>query len=150
MLWTIFLWSNCEQFFMIKSRWCSRRTCAYLLLWEFQNYNSLLNNHWQENVGSHQNKIPHVQGQRRKPQQDSRRGKIAFRIKSHSHQRCSEGSNKTSCTAGDPTETESNLPLSVLVSPVEAWISFRGRGSGCNRPGCGISHTWRRLPLTSP
>ena len=46
------------------TRW-SRRTCTHLLLWELQNYNSLLNNHWQENVGSHQKKIPHVQGQRR-------------------------------------------------------------------------------------
>ena len=29
-----------------------------------------------------------------KPQQDGRRGKFAFRIKPHFHQRCSEGSNK--------------------------------------------------------
>ena len=29
-----------------------------------------------------------------KPQQDSRRGEIAFRIKPHTPQRCSEGSNK--------------------------------------------------------
>ena len=35
------------------------------LLQEFQNYNSVLNNHRQENVGSHQNKIPHIQRQRR-------------------------------------------------------------------------------------
>ena len=48
------------------TRW-SRRTCTHLLLWELQNYNSLLNNHWQENVGSNQKKIPHVQGQRRSP-----------------------------------------------------------------------------------
>ena len=40
-------------------RWWSRRTCAHFL------YNSLLNNHGQENVGSHQKKIPHIQGQRR-------------------------------------------------------------------------------------
>ena len=38
---------------------------AHLLLWELQNYNSLLNSHWQENVGSYQGKIPHVQGQRK-------------------------------------------------------------------------------------
>ena len=42
-----------------------------------------------------------------KPQQDSRRHKISFRIKSHTHQRHSEGSNKTFCAPGDPTETES-------------------------------------------
>ena len=40
---------------------------AHLLLWELQNYNSLLNSHWQENVGSYQGKIPHVQGQRKSP-----------------------------------------------------------------------------------
>ena len=91
--------------------WWSRRTCIHLLQ-EFQNYNSLLNNHPQENVGSHQK---HTQPPRtkEKPQQDGRRGKIAFRIKPHSHQRRSEGSNKTFCTQGDPTENKSDLPLSV-------------------------------------
>ena len=48
-------------------RWWSRRTCSHLLLWELQNYNSLLNNCRLENVGSHQKKIPYVQGQRRSP-----------------------------------------------------------------------------------
>ena len=40
-----------------------------------------------------------------KPQQNSRRGKIAFRIKPHTHQRCLEGSNKTLCSLGprDPS-----------------------------------------------
>ena len=45
-------------------RWQSRRTCAQLLLKELQNYNLLLNDHQEKNVGSHQKKIPHVQGQR--------------------------------------------------------------------------------------
>ena len=49
------------------SRWQSRRMCPHLLKRELQNYNSLLNNLGQENVGSHQNKIPDVQGQRRSP-----------------------------------------------------------------------------------
>ena len=48
-------------------RWQSRRMCTHLLLRELQNYNSLLNNHGQENVGSHQKKIAHIQGQRRSP-----------------------------------------------------------------------------------
>ena len=44
------------------------KLCAHLLLRELQNYNSLLNNHHQENGGSHQKKkIPHAQGQRRSP-----------------------------------------------------------------------------------
>ena len=38
--------------------------CAHFL-WEHQNHNQLLNNCRQENVGSHQKKIPRVQGQRR-------------------------------------------------------------------------------------
>ena len=50
-----------------RSRWQSRRMSAQLLLQERQNYNSLLNNCQQENVGSHQKKIPHIQGQRRSP-----------------------------------------------------------------------------------
>ena len=33
--------------------WWSRMMCAYLLLWELQNYTPQLNNHQQENVGSH-------------------------------------------------------------------------------------------------
>ena len=48
-----------------------------------------------------------------KPQQDGRRGEITFRIKPHSHQRCLEGSNKTMCTPGNPTETEPELCLGV-------------------------------------
>ena len=47
-----------------------------------------------------------------KPQQDGR-DKTVFRIKPHTHQRCSEGSNKALCTPGNPTETEPDLPLSV-------------------------------------
>ena len=57
-----------SQFFKLDStsppRWQSRRTCTHLLLRELQNYNQLLNNCQQENAGSHQKKITHVQGQR--------------------------------------------------------------------------------------
>ena len=38
--------------------------------WELQNYNSLMNNHQQENVGSHQKKIP-MSKVKEEPQQDS-------------------------------------------------------------------------------
>ena len=40
-------------------RWWSRKTCAHLLLQELQNYNLLLNEHWQENVGSYKNDTPY-------------------------------------------------------------------------------------------
>ena len=93
-----------------------------------------------------------------KPWQDGRRGKITFRIKPHTRQRLSEGSNKTLCAPGprDPTETEPALPLSVWVSPVESQSAVACRGDGashCSRPG---SHgrqcksSWRRSPLAPP
>ena len=42
-------------------------------------------------------------------------GEKEFRIKLHTHQRCSEGSDKTlyAPEPRDPTETEPDLPLSV-------------------------------------
>ena len=46
-------------------RWQGRRMCIHLLLRELQNYNSLLNNRQLENVGCHQKKILHIQGQRK-------------------------------------------------------------------------------------
>ena len=75
---------------------------------------------------------PHPRA-KEKPQQDSRRGEIAFIIKPHTCQSCSEGSNKTLCAPGprDPTETEPDLPLSVWVSSAEAWVScglLQGQG----------------------
>ena len=48
------------------TRWWSRRMCAYLLR-ELQNCNSLLNNHQQKNIVSHQKKVPYIQGQRAIP-----------------------------------------------------------------------------------
>ena len=47
------------------------------------------------------------------PQQDGRRGETVFRIKPHTCQRHSEGSNKTLCAPEDPIETEPDLSLSV-------------------------------------
>ena len=55
---------------------------------------------------------PHPRA-KEKPQQEGRRGEIALRIKPHTHQGCSEGSNKTLCLPGDPKETEPDLCLSV-------------------------------------
>ena len=47
--------------------WQGSRMCTHFLLQELQNYNLLLNSCLQENVGSHQKKISHFQGQRRSP-----------------------------------------------------------------------------------
>ena len=60
-------WSKVALHQIDGARWQSRRTCAHLLLQELQNCNLLMNHHWQENVGSHQKKMPHIQGQRRSP-----------------------------------------------------------------------------------
>ena len=48
------------------------------------------------------------------PRKDSRRGVITFSIKHHTRQRRMEGSNKTLCAPGDPTETEPDLPVECL------------------------------------
>ena len=73
---------------------------------------------------------------KRQPQKDGRRGKIMFRIKTHTHQRHSESSNKM-CAPGDPTKTEPGLPLSVWWSPGEVWVSsglLQGQGLWVQQP----------------
>ena len=77
--------------------------------------NLLLNNHLQEIVGSHQKKIPHVQGQRRSPRKMVGGAKILLRLKPQTLQRHSEGSKKDFCTPAtkNPTETEPEVCLSV-------------------------------------
>ena len=80
---------------------------------------------------------------REKPQQDSRKSKITLRTKPHTHQRCSEGSNKTLCAPGprDSTETEPDLCLSLLWR-YRSEACCKDRGSGCSYLGhsaCGIS-----------
>ena len=58
-----------------------------------------------------------------KPQQDGRRGKITFRIKPLTHQRRSEGSNK-SCVRQDP-ETSQRLSQNCFwVSPAKVWVCW--------------------------
>ena len=142
-----------SSFILIDTRWWGRRMDTHLLLWELQNYNSLLNNHQQENVWSNQKKNSPLQRAKEKPQQDGRRGKIMFSIKPHTCQRCLKGSNKTLCTPRprDTTETDPDLCLSLLWRYGSAVAYHRGRGSGCNIPGYDISPLGeRRSPLTPP
>ena len=95
-----------------------------------------------------------------KPQQDGRRGAIAFKIKPYIHQRCLEGTNKTLRTPGprersnDPHKRLSQTCLCVFESLL--WrhgsaVTSRGdRRSVCSSYWrCGIWHKsfWRRLPL---
>ena len=93
---------------------------------------------------------PHP-GAKEKPQKDGRRGKIAFRIQPHTDQRYSDGSSKTLCSSGEPSETEPDLPLSVGVSPAEVRVSS-GLQQGLWAQQTWVWHkpSWRRLPLTPP
>ena len=124
---------------------------------KLQNCNSLLNNHQQVNdrcLIPPKKDTPHPKA-KEKTQQDGRRGVIMFRIKPHTCQRHSEGSNKALCTPGprEPTETEPDLPLSVWVSPVQVGVSS-GLLWG---QGLWLQQTWvihkpfsRRSRLTPP
>ena len=92
----------------------------------------------EENVRSHQRKMPHVQGQRRSLSKMAG-GKIMFRINPPTRQRCLEGSNKA-CVHQDP-ETPQGLGQDCVCLLWRYWSAVpchRGRGSG-SRPGYGIS-----------
>ena len=52
-----------------------------------------------------------------------------FRIKPHTHQRLLEGSQKTLCTPGDPTETETELCLSVSCGGTGQQWTAAGAGA---------------------
>ena len=90
---------------------------------------------------------PRVKG---KPQQDGRRGKIMFRIKPHTRQRLSEGSNRP-CAHQDP-ETPQGLSQScVWVCPVDVRVSrglLRGQGLGVQQTWVWHRPSWRKMPLT--
>ena len=115
---------------------------THLLLREFQNYYSLLNNHQQENIGSDQKKISHVWGQRSSPRKTVGGAKSCLK--------------SNPIPAGDAQrdqtkpclylETPQRISLTCLwVLECTLWkygsavACHRGRGPGCNRPRCGIS-----------
>ena len=77
-----------------------------------------------------------------KSQQDGRRGKITFRIKPHTGQRCSEGSYKP-CAHQDPETPQRLRQRCVRVSPVEVGVSS-GLPQG---QGLWVRHTWVWHPL---
>ena len=59
--WFLNCWCSFLPSFVTRNAtgiWWSRRMCTHLLKQELQNCNSLLNNHQQENVGSHQKRYP--------------------------------------------------------------------------------------------
>ena len=133
------VWATRES--LLTTRWWSRKTCAHLLQQEHQNYNSLLNNCRQENVGSHRKKIPHVQEQTRSS------SKTVGGAKS-----CLESN---PIPARDTRKAQTNLECTRTQRPHRDWARtvfecvlwrnrsavacYRGRGFGCSRPGYGIS-----------
>ena len=81
-----------------------------------------------------------------KPQKDGRRGKIMFRIKPHTHQRCSEGSNKP-CAHQDPETPQRLSQNCVWVSPLEVWVSsglLQGQGPWVQQTWVWHKSSWRR------
>ena len=64
-----------------------------------------------------------------KLQKNGRRGEIMFRIKPHTHWRCSEDSNKTLHAPWDPTETEPDQCLSVSCRAKGKQWPARGAGA---------------------
>ena len=136
------------------TRWRSRRSCPGLLLGEVQNYNSVLNNHQQENVGSHQRKIPHVQGQRRSPNKIV--GGVKFHLESNPIPASDTWRAQRKPCAQQSSETPQRLSQNcVWVSPVEGqWVSSglpQGQGLWVQEPWSpSLWHkpSWRRSPLT--
>ena len=91
---------------------------------------------------------PHPRA-KEKPQQDGRRGEIAFRIKPHTCQRCSEGS-KIPCPYQDPRphrdwdRTVFGCLLWRYGSAVDCW----GQELWVQQTWVWHKPSWRRLPLT--
>ena len=86
------------------------------------------------------------------PQQDGGRGEIVFRIKPHTCQRHSEGSNKL-CVHQDPETPQRLRQNCVSVSPAEIRVSSglpQGQGLWMQQTCMWHKPSWRRLPLTPP
>ena len=101
-------------------RWQSR-TCTPLFLWELQNHNSLLNNHWQENVGFHQKKIPHIQEQRRNLSKTI--GGVKMHLESNPLPTRDAQRAKTNLVCTRTQRLHRDWARTVWVSPEEVWGS---------------------------
>ena len=87
-----------------------------------------------------------------KPQQDGGRVKIMFQIKPHTHQRCSEDSNKP-FVPQDPETPQRLRQNCVWVSPAEVQVSnglLQGQGLWVQQTWVWHKPSWRRSPLTPP
>ena len=127
---------------ILNPRWWNRRMCIFSCE-NSKTANQCWTNTDRRMLDPTKKRCPMTKDKGEAPE-DGRRGEIAFRMKSHTCQRCSEGSNKAFCTPLliGPTETKPELLLSVRVSPAEAWISsdlHGDSGSYCSRPGSPVS-----------
>ena len=120
----------------MRSRWQSRRICVHLLLWELQIFTSLLKNHRLENVGSHQKKIPHIQGKRRSPT------KMVGWVKSHLES--NPISARDACKAQTEFYVHQETETPQRLSQTCLWVSCRGTGQQWPAEGAGVlgAPTW--------
>ena len=90
-----------------------------------------MNNYWQENVGSHKKKIPHIQEQQRSPSKMVRGAKSSLESNPIATRDTRRAQTKPVRTR-DPTETEPDLCLSFLWKYRSVVDCHRGRDSGCS------------------
>ena len=117
----------------------SRRTCTHPLPRELQNYSLLLNGQL-ENAGSHQKKIPLIQGQRRSPSKMVREVKSCLEsnlLSTRDTQRAQTNLLHTR-TQRSHRDWERTVFECLLWRHRSAVDCCKSRGSGCSRPGCGI------------
>ena len=119
----------------LKTTWRSRRTCTHLLR-ELQNYTSLLNSHRQEKVGSHQKKIPHVQGQSRSP------SKMVGGVKSNPIPTRDARRVQTKPCAYQDLETPQRLSQSCLLSVCMSSVVVRVSSGLLQGQGLWGQQTW--------
>ena len=146
--------SPANQILLCLRRW-SRRTCAYLLLRERQNYNSLLNSCRQENAGSHQKNVPHIQGQSRSPIKMIWGAKVCLESNPIPTRDAWRAQTKP-CVHQDP-ETPKRVRQTCLWMSAcflrrhgSAVACHGGRGYACSRSGSpSMWHkpSWRRPPI---
>ena len=94
---------------------------------------------------------PHPRA-KEKPQQNCRRDKITFRIKPHTHQKHSEGSNKP-CTHQDPETPHRLRQNCVWMFPEKVWVSSglpQGQGLWVQQTWVWYKPSLRRSSLTPP
>ena len=137
----VYLCSLLRQSMTQSDTWGSSRMCTHFLLQELQNYNSLLNNHRQENVGSHLKKIPHFQGQRRSPSKMVGGTKSCLESNPIPTRDTQRAQTNLVCTRtqGPHRDCARTVFECLLWRYGSAVDCCRGRGSGCSRLGCGIS-----------